>query len=348
MARPITMLHTWTHGRQPDAAPDDPHRARLLRLAAPLLLALIALTGCVEQRDVANPGPGPSPTEQDNTPDDGQCVFNDDCAGFAQECCRGQCLTAGLCNFNTCTAQNDTCTLSGTSGLEAQGDFYCALFNANEDPICLGPCDDPFSPAQCAAESYCLNVNAGDEPLSLCVPSECSQDDDCQSQGPNGGTCVQFGNRVGFCFVAGLAAQDQPCDGAGDPATTCASGLYCLSEQGTSTCQPLCDMWQGDPEGVCPRGRTCGFLTLGSGACRLQTDTGRELAEQCDPPGAWCGPGSQCLDFNTGGESLPVCTGYCRPDAQDCRTRFGQTQGFCRVVFADGDGEAREDIGLCL
>ncbi len=323
-------------------------RNPLLLLATALLMMAAALTtsGCGDpQTTFANPGPGPS----DNEPDDGDnnsvpCTNDFQCA-VGQSCCLGQCRPQGSCNLSVCEAQNDACSLSGSSGIEAQGDFYCALLNADDGPTCLGQCENTFSPDVCAPESYCLSVNSGEETLNVCVPSECTAHDDCRSQGPDGGTCVPFGNRTGFCFAAGVAPMGASC-GGGTADTTCASGLYCIAEADGATCQPLCDMWQG--EDPCPTGRTCGYLTVGTGVCRTQTTTGRQLDDTCDPLGAWCAPGSQCLDFRTGGESLPVCTAYCRPQAQDCRGQFGDNQGFCRTVFSGSDGEPIEDIGLCL
>ncbi len=337
--------------RRPPRANPQAWPARLplaAHLASIAALALLCASCGGDKPTFANLGDGADTPDAD-TPDadtPGACASDLDCP-LTEACCQGRCADPALCQTPQCQAQGEPCALSGNVGLEAQGDFYCTLFNSNPEPLCLGVCEKPFTADACAPGSFCLSVNAGEQALSLCLPGECATSRDCRSFGPDGGTCVGFGNRASFCFGAGVAPLGAPCTpGASLPAETCASDLFCVSSPNGATCQPLCDMWSGD--GACPRDTACGFLTVGNGVCRPQTETGRQLAEACSPIGAWCDDGAQCLDFQTGGEPRPVCTAYCRPGLDDCRGRFQDRQGFCRTVFSDGAGDPVEDIGLCL
>ena len=248
--------------------------------------------------------------------------------------------------MNLCESQGDVCEISGDNNFEEQGDFFCILFNQNPDPLCLAKCDKPFSSSSCDLGSHCLNVTIDSEAQPVCLQSECADSRECRNTGPQGGTCLDFGNRAGFCFAAGNAPADAPCISGGEPSQTCATDLFCVNGPEGPSCQPLCDMWQG--EQLCPADRACGYLTVGTGVCRPETEQGREQGERCNPVGDWCTSGAQCLDFRTGGETLPVCTGYCRPGLEDCKGRFQDQQGFCRTVFTDSQGDPIEDIGLCL
>ena len=210
-----------------------------------------------------------------------------------------------------------------------------------DGPRCVQVCETAFAVSGCPTGTYCLDVNAGEQPLRVCLAGECDTSGDCGARGT--GTCVEFGNDAGFCFAAGNAEVGQSCGGD----VRCATDLYCVVGNLGGTCQPLCEMWSGDGA-VCPSGTTCGYLTLGTGVCRPETRRGRDIAEGCDPQGAWCASGVQCFDFRTGGESLPVCAAWCRPGRDDCRGRFQNHDGFCRTVFVGAGGQAIEDFGLCL
>ncbi len=268
------------------------------------------------------------------------CVEDSDCEDKTV-CCDGRCAVEAECRDpGPCLEHDAMCRTSDGTGVERQGDFWCLALDA-EGPRCVQVCESSFSVSGCPASTYCLDVNAGEQPLTLCLPGECSTSGDC---GPRGtGTCVQFGNQAGFCFAAGNAGLGQSCGGD----VRCQTDLYCVTGTLGGTCQPLCDMWNGDGS-ECPSGTTCGYLTLGTGVCRAQTIAGRDIAESCDPQGAWCGSGLQCFDFRTGGEPLPVCAAWCRPGRDDCRGRFQNHDGFCRMVFVGAGGQAIEDFGLCL
>ena len=289
-----------------------------------------------EAADAGTPGEDTAPRPDIVIPDL-ECVEDGDCEGKLV-CCDGTCTVEVVCQQESvCQAQGDPCRVPAGASYEAQGDFICAAVNT-EGPRCMLSCDDTFAISGCPRGSYCLEINTGEVSLPVCLPGECTRSEDCADE-----TCVPFGNEAGFCFASGDAGRGEPCGGD----IRCDIDLYCLRGSEGSTCQPLCDMWTGDGA-ECPRGSTCGYLTLGTGVCRPQTDTGRDIGESCSARGAWCGPGIQCFDFRTGGEPLPVCTAWCRPSYDDCRGRFQNHNGFCRTVFTSGDGSAVMDFGLCL
>ncbi len=299
--------------------------------------------GCGERQTVFNHPPGPSSNGNNNNPQPspnnapGQCRMDSECDPGLR-CCQERCVQEELCDLTACEEHGVPCPLADNVGLEAQGAFFCARVLAGQPPTCLQTCETSFSVSGCPTGSFCLDVNGGDQSLQVCLPSECSSSDDCP-----GGSCVPFGNEASYCFPAGTAQEGATCGGG----TDCAPDLFCVSEPDVgNVCRPLCDMWSGEDN--CEREQTCGFLTLGTGVCRPRTTTGRDIAESCDPEGDWCESGVQCFDFETGGESFPVCTAWCRPGFEDCRGRFQTQQGFCRSVFSDQSGEPVEDVGLCF
>lgn len=320
----------------------------MMRCPALLLLCLALLPGCEAPPPAFNqPDPEvvlPTPdTNNRNNPQLGVCQDDGDCLS-GQLCCQSSCTRTSSCEaLAPCERHGDPCPLDGSLAIEAQGDFYCARLAQADGPTCLAACEKNFSADGCPRGSFCLEINAGQERVPLCLPAECQDHGDCGALGPEGGSCVPFGNGAGFCYSAGPVGQGEPCGGE----SLCAPGLYCLGSLLEATCQPLCDMWSSTVE-VCGRERACGYLTAGTGVCRLRTTQGRGPTESCAPQGDWCADGLQCFDFQTGGEPLPVCTAWCRPGTDDCRGRFQDQQGFCRTVFSDGAGEPLEDIGLCL
>jgi hypothetical protein len=254
-------------------------------------------------------------------------------------CCEGVCTVETVCRDGApCEAQEEPCKISNGLSFESQGEFFCAAID-ERGPICLTTCEATFSVSGCPDGSFCLDINGDDGGLRICLPGECTRSSEC----PGGNTCVPFGNEAGFCFAAGAALQGQGCGGD----VRCAADLYCIRSPRGAICQPLCNMWAGDGS-ECQGDTTCGYLTLGTGVCRAQTNTGRDIEDSCSPQGGWCNPGVQCFDFHTGGESLPVCTAWCRPGHDDCRGRFQNHSGFCRTVFSTGDGQPVTDFGLCL
>lgn len=312
---------------------------------------LLLCAGCEERvafnqtRGFSSPNdPGGGFTPGNNRPGNMRCTSDDACTEGI--CCEGICVQRTVCDPGPCQAHGDECSISTPGAAqEVQGEFYCARIPSAPSPVCLQGCERSFSADGCPLETFCLAVSGGEENVTLCLPGECNDSEDCSGVSSNGGTCLFFGNQAGFCIAAGTLEQGEECGAAtGDQ---CASDLYCVEvSEGVQFCQPLCDMWQ--KEEPCERGMTCGYLTGGTGVCRPQTTTGREIAEDCDPEGSWCSSGVQCFDFQTGGESKPVCAAWCRPGKEDCKGRFQDQQGFCRTVFSDGSGEPIEDFGLCL
>lgn len=318
----------------------------VLRPLTLLCLITLLFTACGEStvfdRPPSDAGVAPAP-DTPSGPDvslpEPECVSDEACEG-KEVCCDGVCAPEISCREpQACSEHGAPCRTGDGTAFERQGDFWCVALDA-EGTQCVTACETNFAVAGCPAGTFCLDVNAGEQELRLCLPGECDDADDCGARGT--GSCVQFGNGAGFCFVAGGAQQGDSCGGD----VRCASDLFCVTSTLGGTCQPLCDMWEGDGS-ECPSGTTCGYLTLGTGVCRPQTRTGRDIAESCDPEGGWCSAGVQCFDFRTGGEPLPVCTAWCRPDRDDCRGRFQNHDGFCRTVFVSG-GEPIEDFGLCL
>lgn len=317
------------------------------RHLAQTIAAITLLGGGCGQSTVFDRPPvdaGPPAPDTPATPDvsipSPQCADDTQCAN-KQVCCDGRCLLQAECALpGPCIEHAAACRTTDGSGLERQGEFWCVSLDG-DGPRCVASCETAYSISGCPRQTYCLDVNAADAPLRLCVPSECDTSGQC---GPRGtGTCVPFGNGAGFCFAAGGAGPGQTCG----TDVRCATDLYCVTSTVGGTCQPLCDMWAGDGS-ECPPGTTCGYLTLGTGVCRPQTRRGREIAQACDPEGGWCSSGVQCFDFRTGGEPLPVCTAWCRPGRDDCRGRFQNHDGFCRTIFVGAGGQSIEDFGLCL
>ncbi|MEO1271394.1 MAG: hypothetical protein AAFX99_25145 [Myxococcota bacterium] len=284
-------------------------------------------------------------------PGDFECTQTLDC-GQGQVCCSGACVEPDACRGALCERQGARCRLDPTLGIDEQENFVCARLDQEQtDGTCLGRCDETYSPGGCTSASYCLPVTVADQSQALCLPSECSTDSACSWIGPYGGTCIPFGNLSGFCFSAGTVPQGQSCEASPRQIEgLCESGLYCSQSrtEDTGRCQPLCNMWLGSDE--CPAGTSCGFLTRGAGVCSVSTRMGDVPFEPCEPAFGWCDDGVECLDFGTGGESLPVCSVYCRPQVPgDCSgSRFGDRQATCRPVFSNGQGELIEDLGLCF
>ena len=323
--------------------------ARLRCWTALTLVALMSGAGCSSPETVFDRPPSDTGSGDDvGSPDWGdlitpECTSDEDCDG-KPICCDGTCMTEAACEVpGPCAEHGAVCTLEGGGNLEQQGEFYCVLAGA-DGPRCVAACDRAFSVDECQRGSFCLEVSAAEETVQLCLPGDCRSSEDCLGVTPVGGTCIPFGNGAGYCFPAGLAAAGATCGGE----IRCATDHFCVTNPTIGgVCQPLCDMW-GRHQAPCQTGTTCGYLTLGTGVCRNQTQQGREIAESCAPEGNWCASGVQCFDFRTGGEPLPICTAWCRPGHGDCRGRFRNQQGFCRTVFVGSDGEPIVDFGLCL
>ncbi len=318
------------------------------RWAARVMIVL-GLGACGEPQQAYNPlDPSNNTTNNGaNNPNNNApnaCDKSTDCRP-GELCCQGRCLATDSCEAPpACQNQGDPCPLSNLVASEEQGGFFCVRLAQDAPPSCVAKCEQTFSPDKCPAQSFCLEVNLEDTPAAVCLPSECQAHGDCTFLGPDGGTCVPFGNQASFCFSAGQASRGSFCGGE----IGCAPGLFCTNSGGLlgSTCQPLCDMWAR--EDACGRDAACAFLTLGTGVCRPPTEQGRDIGDPCSPEGGWCDDGVQCYDLQTGGDPNPTCVAWCRPGTEDCRGRLQNHDGFCRAVFAGPGGTPIQDFGLCL
>lgn len=279
------------------------------------------------------------------------CGLGPPCSDY-EECCDGLCVLRGGCvSVAQCSEQGQRCDLPASAAIIEQDGFVCArLTTAQDGGQCIATCTHDFSVDGCPRGAFCLQTAADGQPRTLCVDGECDSSAECTS-GSGAGSCVGFGNEASFCLPAGLLDVGQPCSPAGGtPAELCAPDLFCASPAGRDqgVCAPLCDLW-AESSG-CPSDEACAFLTLGQGVCSPRTERGRDVFEACAPEHGWCNDGVECLDFNTGGEPLPVCTAYCRPaDPFACKgPAYVGRPASCTVVFTGADGEILEDIGVCL
>jgi hypothetical protein len=325
-----------------------------------LVVAAFALLvrGCVVPETVGytddelGGGPG-RPTGPDNNPSTNvACGFGPPCADY-EECCDGLCVLEGGCVSSVqCAEHGERCDLPSSASMVEQEGFICARTESGQTGgQCIQTCAKDFSIGGCPTGSFCLATTADGVPLTLCIDSECATSAECGGTSVDGGSCIDFGNETGFCFPAGVASEGDDCSpGGGTAADVCARDLFCVAPPGElrGACQPLCDLWSDTS--ICSRQTACGFLTFGQGVCRPRTEYGREVFEECGPEYGWCSGGIECLDFNTGGESLPVCTAYCRPrNSNDCvGAAFTGRPVACTAVFTGSDGDLLEDIGLCL
>ncbi len=328
-------------------APKGTHLSRIAPfcLASFCVILLTALSACIVPEglgfaDRQTPGP--------TFPGLNQCGAGAACTS-GLECCRGGCVAVGECKeLDPCTVQGAECAIPANAGFEEQGEFLCARLTAGQqDGVCLKLCEDEGGADTCNEGTLCLGVGSGESAFTLCYPSECQVSSQCEEASETGGTCLGLGNGAGFCYGAGNVQEGGEClISPIDADEACTSDTYCVRDEGAyGTCRPLCSFWDETPE--CPAGQACGFLTIGQGVCMPGVLSPLGAFERCDTVGNWCADGMQCLDFQPGGESFPVCTPYCRPNVpSDCAGL--PRQASCTKVFAGSDGQPLEEIGLCL
>jgi hypothetical protein len=224
--------------------------------------------------------------------------------------CGGACGAGEICEDGECVSrcQQPSC----------RNDQQCA--DIGNGPRCYETCSEANSVEECREGELCRDLLGGeDDELLICMPSQCSTNEECRS-----GTCINGINDYGRCVASGPKAVGEACDLA-SRGERCKEGAYCIRESSqdtTGTCRKLCDPWADSPS--CGSDAYCGLFKQRSGGLSVvsfrQGYCNPSIESERTPPFETCSAdANMCTDaVRCVGTSGPVCIKWCRPGEGDC------------------------------
>lgn len=314
---------------------------RLTHAATPLVIGMLALSGCPDDGvpqdtessssgDPTSTGPatpptttGPDPTpDPDSSSGGGSAICDPPCD--ADQCCVGDPGEAGICTAQMEPVCSPSCSNTEVcqypDGIDACDGVPGECVTCGADPGGYDPCAE----MDCPDGSVCITDSADSPSYAVCAPQGCGEDSCACPLPPDTGTaantCGELGgdDGGGSCFL----------DCSGDE--TCPDGMECISHSG----QQLCAFVTGSTCCIANDSGGCDDMTCQDAVCDVDPSCCDMAWDQLCVNLALLG----CPDVCPGGPEPLEPWGDCVnefnpcPFGDTCITGPGGAFGFCSTT----------------